>query len=155
MRTASKQEHFSRLLDRYDLSRNKRSHTRKSSTPVVADAEGAQPTAAEHSQDVQSNQHETGLSPHRTLYTPAFLTPAAFNIGIMDTFFPGYDACFPSKARINEDSHEEMEGSLLSDETDEEALKDELRDDEILDYADGETSKRFEGQLWAEVERRE
>lgn len=90
------------------------------------------------------------LSPHRAIYTPAFLAPASFNIGVVDTFFPGYDG---SKALINEDSRDTKEGSLLSDETDEEALENELIEDEMVDQVDMETSKKVEEQLWAEVER--
>ncbi|OJA20807.1 hypothetical protein AZE42_06514 [Rhizopogon vesiculosus] len=148
MRTVSKQEYFSKFLDHYDLARDKQYPRRKSGSPVAADAEGEQSTAAGHSPNIESNQHETELSSHRALYTPAFLTPAAFNIGIVDTFFPGYDACFPPKT--NEDSREEP---LLSDETDEEVLEDELQEDEMLDHADVEADKKFEEQLWAEVQR--
>jgi hypothetical protein len=151
VRIVSKQEYFSKFLDHYDPSRNEHSCRRKSSSPVAADAMGDQSTAP----SAQSSQHETGLSPHRALYTPAFLTPAAFNIGVVDTFFSSYDACFPSKARIDEDSCQEIEDPLLSDETDEEALEYELQEDEILDHADSEIGKRFEEQLWAEVEREE
>lgn len=128
---------------------------RRSSSPMAADAMDDQSTVATHSPGTQSSQHETELSPHRALYTPAFLTPAAFNIGVVDTFFSSYDACFPSKARIDEDSRQEIEDPLLSDETDEEALEDELQEDEILDHADLEIGKRFEEQLWAEVAREE
>lgn len=149
----NKQEHFSKLLDHYDLSSNKQTRKQKSSSPVAADAGGEQSITAGHPPDAQSNQHEIGLSPHRALYTPAFLAPAAFNIRTVDTFFPGYDACFPSRSRINEDSYEETEDPLLPDEIDEEALEDELRGDEILNQADVDSGKRFEEQLWAEVKR--
>lgn len=73
----------------------------------------------------------------------------------MDTFFPGYDGQFPSKALINEDSRDAVEGSLLSDETDLEALDAELVEDEMLDQVDMEAGKKVEEQLWAEVERGE
>ncbi|KAG0700064.1 hypothetical protein DFH29DRAFT_933903 [Suillus ampliporus] len=148
MRTLSRQEHFSKLLD--DLSPNKRKRKQKS-TPS-ANAKDERASAAGHSPDAPS--YEIGLSPHRAIYTPALLAPASFNIGIVDTFFPGYDGCFPSKARSNKDSHE-IEDSLLPDETDEKALEDELREDEMLDQADVEAGKRVEAQLWAEVEREE
>ena len=151
----SKQEYFANFLDHYDPSRNEHSRRRNSSSPVAADAMGDQSTAATQFPGTQRSQHEIGLSPHRALYTPAFLTPATFNIGVVDTFFSSYDACFPSKARIDEDSCQEVEDPLLSDETDEEALEDELHEDEILEHADSEIGKRFEEQLWAEVEREE
>ncbi|KAG1764862.1 hypothetical protein EV702DRAFT_1153319 [Suillus placidus] len=151
VRTLSQQEHFSKLLEQYDLSPNKRKRKPKSSTP--ADVEDERASAAEHSPDTAS--YDIALSPHRAIYTPAFLAPASFNIGVVDTFFPGYDGQCQSKALINEDSCDAKEASLLSDETDEEALEDELREDEMLDEVDVETGKKVEEQLWAEVEREE
>ncbi|KAG2053421.1 hypothetical protein BDR06DRAFT_956483 [Suillus hirtellus] len=145
-RTLSRQEHFSKLLDQYDLSPDKRKCKQKSSPP--ADLQDERANAAGHSPDAKS--YEMALSPHRAIYTPAFLAPASFNIGVVDTFFPGYDG---SKALINEDSRDAKEGSLLSDETDEEALENELIEDEMVDQVDMETSKKVEEQLWAEVER--
>ncbi|KAG1753220.1 hypothetical protein EDB19DRAFT_1627296 [Suillus lakei] len=151
VRTFSRQEHFSKLLDQCDLSPDKRKRKRKFNPP--ADAGGERARAAGHSPDAQSN--DIALSPHRAIYTPALLAPASFDIGVVDTFFPSYDACFPSKAPINEDSCDAAEDSLLSDETDEEALEDELQDDEMLDQADLKIGKKVEEQLWAEVEREE
>ncbi|KAG1739888.1 uncharacterized protein EDB91DRAFT_1336691 [Suillus paluster] len=150
VRSLNRQEHFSKLLDNCDLLPDTRKRKQKSSHPAGAEDERA--SASGHSPDAQS--YDIELSPHRTIYTPALLAPASFDIGFVDTFFPGYDACFPSKTRISVDSHE-MEDSLLLDETDEEALKDELREDEMLDQADAEAGKKVEEQLWAEVEREE
>ncbi|KAG1843482.1 hypothetical protein DFJ58DRAFT_915959 [Suillus subalutaceus] len=151
VRTLSQQEHFSRLLDQYDLSPDKRRRKPKSSTPE--DVEDERARTAGHSPDAES--YDIALSPHRAIYTPAFLAPASFDIGVVDTFLPGYDGQLPSRALINEDSRDAMEESLLSNETDEEALEDELMEDEMLDQVDVETGKKVEGQLWAEVEREE
>ncbi|KAG1811196.1 uncharacterized protein BJ212DRAFT_1375510 [Suillus subaureus] len=141
VRTLSQQEHFSKLLDQYDLSPDKRKRKPKSSTP--GDVEDERARTAGHSPDAES--YDIALSPHRAIYTPTFLAPASFNVGIMDTFFPGYDGQLPSKTLIDEDLRYAMEGSLLSNETDEEALEDELIEDEMLDQE----------QLWTEVEREE
>ncbi|KAG2038530.1 hypothetical protein BDR03DRAFT_1091155 [Suillus americanus] len=151
VRTLSQQEHFSKLLDQYDLSPDKRKRKSKSRTP--GDVKDERARTAGHSPDAEC--YDIALSPHRTIYTPAFLAPASFNIGVVDTFFPGYDGQLPSKTLINEDLHHTMEGSLLSIETDEEALKNELMKDEMLDQVDVETGKKVEEQLWAEVERKE
>jgi hypothetical protein len=151
VRTLSQQEHFSKLLDQYDLSLDKRKHKPKSSTP--GDLEDERAGAAGHSPDAES--YDIALSPHRAIYTPAFLTPASFNTGIVDAFLPGYDGQFPSTALINEDLRDAKEGSLLSDQTDEEALEDELMEDDMLDQDDVETGQKVEEQLWAEIEREE
>ncbi|KAG2070055.1 hypothetical protein BDR04DRAFT_1100734 [Suillus decipiens] len=148
VRTLSRQEHFSKLLDQYELSPDKRKHKPKSSTK--ADLEDEQARATRHSPDAES--HDIGLSPHRTIYTPAFLTPASFNIGVVDTFFRGYEGQLLSKALITEDSCDAMEESLLPNETDEEALEDELIKDDMLDQADMETGREVEEQLWTAVE---
>ncbi|KAG1888858.1 hypothetical protein F4604DRAFT_1899736 [Suillus subluteus] len=151
VRTLNQQEHFSRLLDQYDISPDKRRRKPKSSTP--GDVEDERARTAGHSPNAES--YDIALSPHHAIYTPAFLAPASFNISVVDTFLPGYDGQLPSKALINEDSRGAMEGSLLSNETDEEALEDELMEDEMLDHVDVETGKKVEEQLWAEVEREE
>lgn len=149
VRTLSQQDHFSRLLDQYDLSPDKRKRKKKSSP--LADAEDERANATRNSSDAQS--YDIAFSLHRAIYTPAFLAPASFNLGVVGTFFPSYDACFSSKALINEDSCDALEDSLLSDETDEEALEDELQRDEMLDQVDVETGRKVEELLWAEVER--
>ncbi|KAG2130973.1 uncharacterized protein EDB93DRAFT_1255627 [Suillus bovinus] len=147
VRTLSQQEHFSKLLDQYDLSPDKQKRKKKPSPPAGVEDERASATG--HSPDAES--YDIALSPHRTIYTPAFLAPASFNIGVVDTFFTGYDEQLPSKGLINEDSRDAE--SILSDETDEEALENELMVDEMLNQADVETGKKVEEQLWAEVER--
>jgi hypothetical protein len=151
VRTLNQQEHFSKLLDQYDLCLDKRKHEPKSSTP--GDLEDEQASVAGHSPDAES--YDIALSPHRAIYTPAFLTPASFNTGIVDIFLPGYNGQFPSKALIDEDLRDAEEGSLLSDQTDEEALEDELMEDDMLDQHDVETGQKVEEQLWAEIEREE
>jgi hypothetical protein len=151
VRTLNQQEHFSKLLDQYDLCLDKRKHKPKSSTP--GDLEDEQASVAGHSPDAKS--YDIALSPHRAIYTPAFLTPASFNTGIVDIFLPGYNGQFPSKALIDEDLRDAEEGSLLSDQTDEEALEDELMEDDMLDQDDVETGQKVEEQLWAEIEREE
>lgn len=110
-------------------------------------------SAVRHSPDAENC--DITLSPHRAIYTPALLAPASFDISAVDTFFPGYDGQFPSKALIDEDSRDAVEASLLSDETDSEALDAELVEDEMLDQADVEAGKKVEEQLWAEVKREE
>lgn len=151
VRTLNRQEHFSKLLDQYELSPDKRKHKPKSSTLV--DLEDERARATRHSPDAES--YDIALSPHRTIYTPAFLTPASFNINVVDAFFQGYEGQLLSKALINEDSCDAMEESLLSNETDEEALEDELIKDDMLDQVDVETGKKVEEQLWTAVEREE
>jgi len=145
VRATNKQEYFAKLLDYHGLSLSEDIRKQEPTPPMAANAEGEQLITVGHSPDTQ------GLPPHHALYTPAFLAPAAFNIPVVDIFFPGYDACFPSNVSLKGDSYEETEDSLLSDETDEEALKNELQEDDILDQADIETGKRFEEQLWVEV----
>lgn len=150
-RSLSQEEHFSKLLHQYDLSPDKQKRKQKSSTP--ADVEDERTSATRHSPDAENS--DIALSPHRAIYTPAFLAPASFNISAVDTFFPGYDGQFPSKVSINEDSRDAVEASLLSDETDSEALDVELMEDEMWDQADMDTGKKVEEQLWAKVERGE
>lgn len=150
-RSLSQEEHFSKLLHQYELSPDKQKPKQKSSTP--ADVEDERTSAVRHSPDAENC--DITLSPHRAIYTPALLAPASFDISAVDTFFPGYDGQFPSKALIDEDSRDAVEASLLSDETDSEALDAELVEDEMLDQADVEAGKKVEEQLWAEVKREE
>lgn len=150
-RSLSQEEHFSKLLHQYELSPDTQKRKQKSSTP--ADVEDERTSATGHSPDAENC--DIALSPHHAIYTPALLAPASFDIGAVDTFFPGYDRQFPSKALINEDSRDAVEASLLSDETDSEALDAELAEDEMLDQADVEAGKKVEEQLWVEVEREE
>jgi hypothetical protein len=147
----SQEEHFSKLLHQYELSPDKQQRKQKSSTP--ADVEDERTSATGHTPDAENC--DIALSPHHAIYTPALLAPASFDIDAVDTFFPGYDRQFPSKALINEDSRDAVEASLLPDETDSEALDAELAEDEMLDQADVEAGKKVEEQLWAEVEREE
>ena len=88
------------------------------------------------------------LSAYRELCTPLVRPPFAFDIPPLDCFARAY---MRQASRRADEDREDDEGSLMSDETDKEALEAELLDDEALDEEDGKKAAEYEAGLWARV----
>ena len=111
----------------------------------TADAEPDKPSPLAKPTDASTTP---ALSARRELCTPLVRPPSVLNIHPLDCFARTYMR--QASRRADEDRGDD-EGSLMSDETNEEALEAELLEDEALDEEDAKKAAEYEADLWARV----
>ncbi|KAL4079101.1 hypothetical protein J3A83DRAFT_4086152 [Scleroderma citrinum] len=89
------------------------------------------------------------LSAHRDIYTPLVRPPSVLGVHPLDCLSQTYMR--EATRRTDRQIEGDEQGSLMSDETDEEALDAELQEDEAVDEEDAERAEEYEAGLWADV----